>query len=72
MTGLRQILRSHQVRDLVGYSSMHLYRLEQSGAFPKRFKLGSDAKTGAVGWWRHEVEQWLDDRDLKRRAPNAA
>jgi predicted DNA-binding transcriptional regulator AlpA len=48
---------------------MHLYRLEAQGRFPKRFKLGSDAKTGAIGWWQDEVEAWLRQRDQKRQQP---
>ena len=61
-----RILTPKEVCRMVPYSPRHLYRLEKSGRFPGRVRLGP----GRVGFVEEEVEAWLKiamaDRDLKR------
>ena len=63
---LPRIMLSHELREHVRYSDMHIRRLEAAGKFPVRFKISSDAQTGRVGWWRHQVEAWLRARGQQR------
>lgn len=50
-----RVLRYPQVKDRVGYSRMHLYRLERDGLFPKRVQLGPHS----VGWLESEIDAWI-------------
>lgn len=53
-----QILRKPAVIARVGYSGMHIDRLEKAGRFPKRVRLGENA----VGWLENEIDAWLQER----------
>ena len=68
----RRIMRSREVFARVGYSNMHLTRLEKAGKFPKRFKITSQAQGAAVGWWEDEIEAWLAARGSSATAPGEA
>jgi prophage regulatory protein len=57
-----RILRRRDVAELVGYSSVHLARLEKAGTFPKRVRLGANA----VGWVEHEIHEWIAARVSER------
>ena len=59
-----QILRQKQVLDKVGYSPMHLWRLEKAGRFPRRVKLGPNS----VVWLASEVDEWIAARVAERDA----
>ena len=54
-----RILRSPQVERLTSLSKATLYRMVNSGAFPRPIKLGMRA----VGWRRDEIDQWLGSRE---------
>ena len=41
-----RIISGREVREMVSYSLMQIWRLERNGQFPKRIKLGP----GRVGW----------------------
>ena len=56
-TPLRVLLKKEVVAR-VGYSAMHISRLEKAGKFPKRLKLGPNR----VGWLVSEIEDWLRDK----------
>lgn len=43
---------------LVPYSRMHIWRLEKSGAFPRRLKLGRRR----IAWRLSEISTWIDTR----------
>ena len=64
-----RILRTSQVVEKVGYSAMHISRLEKAGKFPKRFKLNPDGY--AVGWLEEEINQFIADRVAARDAEAA-
>jgi prophage regulatory protein len=57
-----RIITAKERRELVPYSDMHIWRLEQAGTFPKRIKLGPNR----VGWLLSEVEQWIEERAQAR------
>lgn len=60
--GGSRILRRREVIRRVGYSLVHIYRLEKQGTFPKRVKLGPNS----VGWIESEIEAWIRER-IRRR-----
>ncbi len=59
-----RILRKHEVVDRVGYSAMHISRLEKAGKFPRRVQLGP----AAVGWVESEVDDWIAAKVAERDA----
>ena len=59
-----RILRQRQVIERVGYSPMHLWRLEKAGRFPRRVKLGPNS----VGWVSTEIDAWIEARIAERDA----
>ncbi len=58
---VKRILRIKDVSDYTGLSRTTIWRREKNNEFPKRVSLG----VGAVGWYAHEVEEWLDSRERK-------
>ena len=64
------VLRPAQTAELVGYSLVHLHRLEKAGLFPRRFKLNAKGgEYGAVGHYFGEVIDYLKSRAAERGAP---
>lgn len=61
-TGSTRVLRKREIIDRVGYSLMHLYRLEKLGLFPGRIRLGPNS----VGWIEGEVDAWIKERIRQR------
>ena len=59
-----RILRQRQVCECIGYSPMHLWRLEKAGKFPLRIKLGPNS----VGWLASEIDDWIAARVAERDA----
>lgn len=57
-----RIIRRPAVRGKVGLSDTSIWRLIQSGGFPKPIALG----TRAVGWIESEVDAWLEARSRAR------
>jgi prophage regulatory protein len=51
-----QFIRKPELLKLVGLSKSHQTRLEKSGDFPQRIKLGERC----VGWSLREVRRWMD------------
>jgi prophage regulatory protein len=54
-----------KVQEIVPYSASHIWRLEQSGEFPKRIRLGGNR----VAWLQSEVENWVNNKIASR--PNS-
>jgi prophage regulatory protein len=52
------ILSKKDVIKMIGLSSVTLWRLEKSGEFPHRIKLG----TRRVGWREDDVNGWIESR----------
>ena len=59
---MTRILRQRQVIERVGYSPMHLWRLEKAGKFPLRVRLGPNS----VGWVEEEIDTWIENRIAER------
>lgn len=59
-----QVLRIGKVVEKVGYSRMHIYRLEKAGKFPRRIQLSPNS----IGWLAHEVDAWLESKVAERDA----
>ncbi|MBR1250006.1 AlpA family phage regulatory protein [Bradyrhizobium sp. AUGA SZCCT0169] len=60
--GDQRIIGSAELRKLVPFSDAHFWRLERSGGFPRRIKLG----THRIGWDLNEVLDWIDARKSQR------
>ena len=58
---MKRILRIKDVSDYTGLSRTTIWRREKNNEFPKRVSLG----VSAVGWYEHEVEEWLNSRGRK-------
>ena len=58
MTQANGVARLPEVEQVSGLSRSSIYRLEASGEFPKRVKLG----LRAVGWPREAVLNWCRTR----------
>lgn len=66
---LPRMISKRELLQIVPYSPQHIGRLENRGLFPKRTTIGARR----VGWWLHEVMEWLKARpDLKCQAPKKA
>lgn len=57
-----QIITRRQLPGIVPYSLSHIARLERTGNFPKRVRLGPCR----VGWVESEVQDWLAERLAER------
>lgn len=55
---MERLLGRREVLRLVPYSNRHLYRLEASGRFPPRLKLGP----GKSGYRESDIEAWILSR----------
>jgi prophage regulatory protein len=60
-----RILRIREVIDLTGMSKSTLMRLQRSGDFPSRIRIGDKA----VGWREREVLAWIQSRQLASNDP---
>lgn len=60
--GPTRIIREPEVINRTGLSSISIYRLERKGDFPARVELTSKS----VGWYEHEVEEWIRGRRRKQ------
>ncbi len=64
---MKKIIRIDIVKKMVSMSSTTIWRLENEGLFPKRFKISHRA----VGWYEEEILEWLEYRSsgnyLQRR-----
>ena len=58
----KKLLTLSQVRDIVPYSASHLWRLEHSGQFPRRVRLGGNR----VAWLQSEVNSWVESKLASR------
>ena len=53
-----RIINKKELLTIVPYSPQHILRLEKQGEFPKRVAVGARR----VGWYLHEVLDWLAAR----------
>jgi prophage regulatory protein len=60
----QQLLRLHQVRDMVGLSRSEIYRRVALGEFPQPVSIGARA----VAWVSAEVQAWVKQQIAVRNA----
>lgn len=53
-----RMLNRHELQQLVGYSHMHILRLEKDGRFPRRIQIGENR----VGWRLGDILDWIESR----------
>ncbi len=58
MTEFNRIICLSELLELVPLSRSHIYRLERTGQFPRRLKLG----LRRVGWRESEIQRWIEER----------
>ncbi|KJF85214.1 AlpA family transcriptional regulator [Photobacterium leiognathi] len=58
-----KILRLPDVKDRVGLSRSSIYALMTKGDFPRSVPLGERS----VGWFEDKIDQWLLERENKRK-----
>jgi prophage regulatory protein len=51
-----------KVQEIVPYSASHIWRLERTGQFPQRVRLGQNR----VAWLESEVDAWVDSKIAAR------
>ena len=67
------VLRPAETAAMVGYSTVHLHRLEKADLFPKRFQLNKDGGPyGAKGHFFGVIVDYLKARAAARDEPEAA
>jgi prophage regulatory protein len=59
-----RIIGAKELRSMIPYSPMHIWRLERAGQFPRRIRLGPNR----VGWSLIEVTGWMEAKKSRRVA----
>ena len=59
-----RIIRKRELKQKIGYSDMHISRLEAAGRFPRRIQLGPNS----VGWLDSEISDWIQQKVAERDA----
>lgn len=58
----RRIIRKPELMMKLSLSDATIYRLEKSGRFPKRIRLGGQS----VGWFSDEIDTWFEKKAAER------
>lgn len=58
-----RVIRKPELFSRIGLSDTTVWRMEKSGKFPGRIKLGGNS----VGWIDHEVSDWLKTKAEERK-----
>jgi prophage regulatory protein len=59
-----KIICSRQVEKKVGFTRVHIWRLEKRNLFPKRFRISERR----IVWDEDEIDAWLEARKSERDA----
>ena len=57
-----RVITKKELAEKVGYSAMHISRLEKAGVFPRHIQLGPNR----VGWIEDEIDQWIKAKIAER------
>jgi len=57
-----RIIRKPELFSKIGLSDATFWRMEKTGRFPGRIKLGGNS----VGWFNNEIEKWLSVKAAER------
>lgn len=63
-----RLVRFEELRSRIGYTRSYILRLEKSGKFPKRVKLGNNS----VAWLESDVNNWINEKVAARDAGTPA
>ena len=63
-----KFLRQRELTETTGLSRTTLWRMERSGAFPRRRRLGPNC----VGWVDDEVNEWKKSREAVELSARSA
>lgn len=58
------LLRLPRVIEITGLSRSTIYRLMETGEFPRQVAISR----GAVGWRQSDIEKWIESRELAIQA----
>ncbi|NDE90126.1 MAG: AlpA family phage regulatory protein [Alphaproteobacteria bacterium] len=58
MSSVQKLLSRKQLKEIIPYSTMQIYRLEKAGEFPKRVKIGKQR----VAWLEADVQKWIESK----------
>ena len=61
-----RIIRYAELKQIVGFSRMQIWRLEQSGHFPKRIRL-APGRNARVGWSLSEIYEFIEEKKAERQ-----
>jgi prophage regulatory protein len=53
---IERLLSLKQVREIIPFSPMQLYRLQKSGEFPRRIKIGKHR----IAWRESDIQKWIE------------
>ena len=57
-----RVIRKPELFSKIGLSDATIWRMEKSGRFPRRIKLGGNS----VGWFVNEIDDWLAKKATDR------
>ena len=60
-----RIVSAKERRQMIPYSDMQIWRLEQAGRFPTRVRLGGEGGN-RIGWSYRELQEWIAVRKAER------
>jgi predicted DNA-binding transcriptional regulator AlpA len=61
---MEEIIRKPELLPGMSVSDTTIWRWEKKGEFPRRIKLGGNS----VGWFKSEVDAWLQKKSAERGA----
>ena len=59
-----RLIDSTELRRLIPFSDVHIWRMEKEHRFPRRIKIGRRR----VAWRLSEIQEWIDERAAERTA----
>ena len=62
---IEKLLTMAELKELIPYSSAHVYRLIKQGDFPKPIRLGPNR----VAWRTTDIERWIEAREVSHGVP---
>ncbi|GEO42135.1 hypothetical protein SAE02_62830 [Skermanella aerolata] len=60
--GLEKLISSRELREMIPYSAVHIWRLERDGKFPRRIHLGPRR----IAWRKTEITEWIENKSKSR------
>jgi prophage regulatory protein len=57
-----KLLSSRELHELIPFSSVHIWRLERDGKFPRRIHLGPRR----IAWRKTEITEWIENKARSR------